>query len=190
MRGKSANYDPNDEGTDRLNNSVSSVTTSSAKCPSSSTSQVIKGKETWEKWFPMEWIAWLQYGPPSPDPSSHWVSENISEGPKSFSEKRKPAGRVDQRKKEVDIKTITKTKTDTNSLLSINSILAQNELAISTRQDDLMQLNLIVKFAKTPSEVVSNSMRIIIFTEYMYLTLYLVFSSKFYFNMLCLFFQT
>ena len=72
-----------------------------------------------------------------------------------MSEKEKPSGRVDQRKKETDIKTVIKTKTDTTSLLTINSLMGQTEMAISSRQDDLMQINLIAQFAKTPLEVVS-----------------------------------
>ena len=155
MKGKSHNDDPAQDHDDPLNTSISSLTTTSAKGTSSSSSEVIKGKEDWEKWFPMEWIAWTEYGPPSADPSCHWVCENVGDGPKSATEKKKPSGRVDQRKKETDIKTVIKTKTDTTSLLTINSLMAQTEMAISSRQDDLMQINLIAQFAKTPLEVVS-----------------------------------
>jgi hypothetical protein len=75
---------------------------------------------------------------------------------KSAIEKRKPAGRVDQRKRETYLKTEVKTSTNVISLLSTNSLIAQSELAISSRQDDLQQINLIIQMARTPIEVVSN----------------------------------
>ena len=175
LKGKSVNDDPLDDLEDPLNTSISSLTTSSAKntTSSSSSSQVIHGKEDWEKWFPMEWVAWNVFGPPSSDPCSHWVSENVSEGPKSFAERKKPAGRVDQRKKEIELKTVIKTSTDTNSLLSINTLLAQNELSISSRQDDLMQLNLMAQYARTQEERVSCC--VVLYTSYLIVNSHTIF---------------
>ena len=153
LRGKSSNDDPPDDPEEPLNTSTNSRTTSSS---SSSSSKVIKSKEDWESWYPMEWLAWITYGVPSAEPSEHWVCENVSDGPKSAVEKRKPAGRVDQRKREADLKTEAKTSTNVISLLSTNSLIAQSELAISSRQDDLQQINLIIQMARTPIEVVSD----------------------------------
>jgi hypothetical protein len=156
LRGKSSNDDPPDDQEESLDTSTNSRTTSSSSSISSRSSKVIKSKEDWENWYPMEWLAWITYGVPSSEPSEHWVCENVSEGPKSAIEKRKPAGRVDQRKRETYLKTEVKTSTNVISLLSTNSLIAQSELAISSRQDDLQQINLIIQMARTPIEVVSN----------------------------------
>ncbi len=178
LRGKSANEDPTDDIEDPLNTSNSSISISAARKPPSnslssssssssssykpsssttssmttSSTSAIKLKEDWEKWYPMEWIAWVAYGAPAPDPVEHWTTENISDGPKSISMKKKPAGRVDQRKKEVELKATTTNKTNNST---IQTMVAQNELAIASRQDDLIQINLLLQHARTDEKRVS-----------------------------------
>ena len=122
LRGKSSNDDPPDNQEESLDTSTNSRTTSSLSSISSRSSKVIKSKEDWENWYPIKWFAWITYGVPSSEPFEHWVCENVSEGPKSAIEKRKPAGRVDQRKRETYLKTEVKTSI---SLLSTNSLITQ-----------------------------------------------------------------
>ena len=157
LKGKSANDDPVDDGEDFLNTSTSSLTTSSAKATSSSSSSSssaapIKLREEWEKWYPMEWIAWVTFGVPCGNPCQHWVTESVSEGPKSIEVKKKPAGRVDQRKKEVEQKTLTTTKSH-NTTMSV--AIAHTELAINARLDNLMHINLQISHAQSDEMKVS-----------------------------------
>ena len=175
LRGKSATDDPTDDIDDPLNSSTSSLTTSSSQAnarPTSSsqsrsssssssgaiknsTSSTIKPKDDWEKWYPMEWIAWITFGPPSGEASDLWVTEAISDGPKSIELMKKPVGRVDQRKQEIDIKASTKVQSDSNTLKSTQIILQQSECAISMRQDDLIQIRLQQEYAITDEEKVT-----------------------------------
>lgn len=164
LRGKSANDDPIDDADDPLNSSTSSLTTSSAKSTAAqqssssvaniSTSATIKAQDDWEKWYPMEWVAWITYGPPSGQASDLWVTEAISDGPKTIEIKKKPVGRVDQRKLEVDIKASTKVQSDSNTLKSNQIILQQTEIAIAARHDDLLQIRLQLQYSVTDEEKV------------------------------------
>lgn len=170
LRGKSANDDPTDDVDDPLNSSKTSLTTNSSQSnawPTSSssssstssaiknsTSSTIKPKDDWEKWYPMEWVAWITYGPPSGEASDLWVTEAISDGPKFIELKKKPVGRVDQRKQEIDLKATTKVQSDSNTLKSTQIILQQSECAISMRQDDLLQIRLQLEYATTDEEKV------------------------------------
>ena len=124
MRGKSANDDPQEEADDPLNTSLGSVTpsnavvsaTSSSSSSSSSAHVFIKAKEDWENWYPMEWIAWTTFGVPSDEPTVHWVNEAIEDGPEVTEGRKKPLGRVDQRRKENELKGTTKSTTEISAL--------------------------------------------------------------------------
>lgn len=102
----------------------------------------------------MEWVAWITLGPPSGLASDLWVTESISDGPKSIELKKKPVGRVDQRKQEIDIKASTKVQSDSNTLKSNQILLQQSEHAIAARQDDLIQIRLQQEYARTDEEKV------------------------------------
>ena len=159
LKGKSTTEDPLE---DALNSSISSVTTSSAKSSStsssssSSTTNPIKPKEDWEKWYPMEWIGWVTFGPPCEDPTDLWVNEAISEGPNDIEPKKKPYGRVDQRKKEVDTKASTKVESESNSLKSTQIVFQQNEFAMASRDDDLRHIQFQIKHSRTEQAKASN----------------------------------
>ena len=77
MQGKSANEDISDE-TDL--SAITSASTSSSSS-SSSLNSILIPTDGWTQWYPTEWLSWTLYGPPSDNPSSHWVNEPISEGP-------------------------------------------------------------------------------------------------------------
>lgn len=100
----------------------------------------------------MEWVAWVAFGPPSGNPSDLWVTEAISDGPKSIELKKKPMGRVDQRKLENGIKATTKVQSDQNTLKSNQILLQQNEFTIASRQDDLLQIKMFLEYAETEKE--------------------------------------
>ena len=51
----------------------------------------------------MEWVAWVTFGPASDEPTEHWVNEAIDDAPETNEPKRKPNGRVDQRRKEIRV---------------------------------------------------------------------------------------
>lgn len=109
MRGKSANEDISEERD--LSALTSASTSASSSSTSASSSSSLIHTDTYLLWFPTEWLAWTLYGPPSDNPSSHWVNEPISEGPSvdaleyvdSGRSSEKPAGRVSQREKVTDI---------------------------------------------------------------------------------------
>ena len=102
----------------------------------------------------MEWAAWVTLGPPSGLPTDLWVTEAISDGPKSIEVKKKPVGRVDQRKQEIDTKASTKVQSDNNTLKSNQILLQQSEHAIAARQDDLIQIRLQQQYAVTEEDKV------------------------------------
>ena len=134
------------------NSSSSSSSSSYLAIPGTSQSSTIKLKDDWEKWYPMEWVAWVAFGPPSGNPSDLWVTEAISDGPKSIELKKKPMGRVDQRKLENGIKATTKVQSDNNTLKSNQILLQQNEFTIASRQDDLLQIKMFLEYAETENE--------------------------------------
>ena len=134
--------------------SSSSSSSSYLSFPESSQSSAIKLRDDWEKWYPMEWVAWVAFGPPSGNPSDLWVTEAVSDGPKSIEPKKKPVGRVDQRRQEIDRKASTKVQADNNTLKSNQILLQQNEFAIAARQDDLVQIKMIIEYAETEEDKV------------------------------------
>ena len=162
MRGKSVNEDVQEEVDDALNNSVGSVTTSSGNFSSSSSSSFssssttnIKQKEDWEKWYPMEWISWVIFGPASDEPTEHWVNEAIDDGPETNESKRKPNGRVDQRRKENDTKASTKVQIETNALRVESVEILKHDKTISERDEDIKKVAFFMQFSKTPAAIVS-----------------------------------
>ena len=167
LRGKSATEDPLDDRDDPLNSSISSVTMSSAISSSlssssssssssnSSTSSTIKAEEIWEKWYPTEWIGWITFGPPCPDPTEHCVNETVSDRPKDIAQKKKPFGRVEQRKREIELKAATKVEFDNMSIRSTQMILQQNKYAMALRDDDLRHIQFQLKNSRTEKAKVS-----------------------------------
>ena len=175
MRGKSANDDPQEEADDPLNTSLSSVTTSNAAVSatlSSSSSLSLKAKEDWENWYPMEWIAWTTFGVPSDEPTVHWVNEAIEDGPEVTEGRKKPLGRVDQRRKENELKATTKSTTEISALRITETTLHQREVSMAERDNDLNRISFFMTFSKTPAAIVST----------FFVTFFLVFSSIIYRN--------
>ena len=180
MRGKSANDDPQEEADDPLNSSLSSVTTSNAAVSASSSSSssssssyaFIKAKEDWENWYPMEWIAWTTFGVPSDEPTVHWVNEAIEDGPEVTEGRKKPLGRVDQRRKENELKATTKATTEISALRITETTLHQREVTMAERDNDLNRISFFMTFSKTSAAIVST----------FFVTFFLVFSSIIYRN--------
>ena len=169
VKGKSSNEDDAD---DPLNTSVNSVTASNGKTsssssalpsssssssskPTSSSSVIIKAKDDWENWYPMEWVAWITFGPPCDEPTEHWVNEEIDDGPETNERKKKPNGRVDQRKKENEITASTKVQVESNALRTHSAAMQQQEIAMAEREEDLKKVAFFMQWSKTPAAIVS-----------------------------------
>lgn len=97
----------------------------------------------------MEWVAWVTFGPPSDSPNDHWVNEEISDGPEIKELKTKPSGRVDQRKKEIEYKTISKVAAESNSIKSTQVVIQQGEYLMMLRNDELKAIQYQLKHSKT-----------------------------------------
>ena len=132
----------------------------------------MKAKDDWENWYPMEWIAWTTFGVPSDEPTVHWVNEAIEDGPEVTEGRKKPLGRVDQRRKENELKATTKATTEINALRITETTLHQREVTMAERDNDLNRISFFMTFSKTPAAIVST----------FFVTFVLVFSSIIYRN--------
>ena len=173
MRGKSSTEEIEVE--DALNSSVSSVTTSgalsstsnvaqsssssssssSSASSSSSSSAAIKPKEEWEKWYPMEWLAWVTYGPPTDPTNEHWVNEEVDVGPEVVETRKKHSGRVDQRKKENNITAANSIQNEANSIKTTQIDIQKMELSMAFRDHEWRHIQLQIKYSKTDAAIVS-----------------------------------
>jgi hypothetical protein len=97
----------------------------------------------------------VTFGPPCDDPTDHWVNESISDGPKDIEQKKRPYGRVEQRKRETELKASTKVEVDNMAIRSTQIILQQNEYAMAKRDDDLRHIQFQLKNNKTEKGRVS-----------------------------------
>jgi hypothetical protein len=131
---------------------------------SSSSSTLIISNETWNDWYPQEWIAWVLYGPLSENPTEYWVTQPPSEGPtevdtyytdeKGQRGTKRPPGRNSQREKVVEEKSVSKLTIEANTLRAQQALLNSAEIGIQIRMDDRASLDLIRRFASTDEEKV------------------------------------
>jgi hypothetical protein len=131
---------------------------------SSSSSTLIISNETWNDWYPQEWIAWVLYGPSSENPTEYWVTQPPSEGPtevdtyytdeKGQRGTKRPPGRNSQREKVVEEKSVSKLTIEANTLRAQQALLNNAEIGIQIRLDDRASLDLIRRFASTDEEKV------------------------------------
>lgn len=160
MRGKSANEDISEERD--LSALTSASTSASSSSTSASSSSSLIHTDTYLLWFPTEWLAWTLYGPPSDNPSSHWVNEPISEGPSvdaleyvdSGRSSEKPAGRVSQREKVTDTKASSKVVVDSNTLKAARIQHQAMGLSIQVDVNDRTLLEIMLTHAVTTEEKV------------------------------------
>ena len=102
----------------------------------------------------MEWIAWTTFGVPSDEPTVHWVNEAIEDGPEVTEGRKKPLGRVDQRRKENELKATTKATTEISALRITETTLHQREVTMAERDNDLNRISFFMTFSKTPAAIV------------------------------------
>jgi hypothetical protein len=131
---------------------------------SSSSTTLIVSNETWNDWYPQEWIAWVLYGPSSENPTEYWVTQPPSEGPtevdtyytdeKGQRGTKRPPGRNSQREKVVEEKSVSKLTIEANTLRAQQALLNNAEIGIQIRMDDRASLDLIRRFASTDEEKV------------------------------------
>lgn len=120
--------------------------------------------ESWQNWYPQEWIGWCLFGPPSGDCHDAWVNQSVSNGPEevipfeegSRSSAKRPFGRAVQRERESHLKTTTKQTTDTITMQAKHFMQVDQELAMNKRLHDLATITMMEEVAVNDEERVSH----------------------------------
>ena len=127
--------------------------------------EVIVGPEAWSNWYPQEWVAWVLYGVPSENPTTHWVTMPISNGPtdvphyitdkNGIKASKRPPGRTNQREKVTMDSIVSKQKSTELTMRAKQISLQDEELEMTRSARDLAVIEKLTRNADTDEKRVS-----------------------------------